>query len=1154
MPRMRSRILLFTPIAIFLAVLAANARWTGPDPCPGGAGWTEQTQLMNTGGASIAISGDTVVIGAPGDDANGTAAGAAYIVVRSGDDWIQQQKLIASDGAAHDWFGGAVAISGDTVVIGRGYPGAPQSYPAGFAYVFTRSGSVWTQQQKLMGFNTNGVFGGSVAINGDTIAVGATFDDNEMGVWAGSVYVFVRSGTLWALQQRLIPPDDPGFFGFAVDMSGDTIIVGSPFGSMPGAAYVFTRYGTAWSEQQKLTPAVWNGGDRFGYSVSISDDTVIVGKSNAGFTPGSADIFVRNGTVWTQEQTLTPSVGSQLDRFGNPVSISGNTVIVGATSGWTGSGPANGSAYIFVRSGTDWTQQQKLSDPVPRSSDVFGYAVVVSGDTVLVGDYADSAYIFMNACAAATPTNTATPTSTATDTATSTTTPTLTATETSTPTPAATPCASAGTLDTTFNGTGFVTTHFGSPRSDGARAMAIQPDGRIVAAGWHDDENIFQTFALARYNVDGTLDTSFNGNGKVTTPVGTVSSQALAVAVQPDGRIVAAGISSSAEYSSDFAVVRYTADGMLDTTFNGTGIVITPGGAAAAIALQSDGKIVLAGSAPNDTDEDFALVRYNSDGSLDTSFNGTGRVLTPFALLHDYAAAVAMQPDGRIVAAGITAYNWLSAQFALARYNTDGSLDTSFNGTGTVMTAVGATNDGANSVAIGPDGKIVAGGFTTTNPGNDADFAVVRYNTDGTLDTSLNGSGKVTTNLGADDRINAVAIQTDGKIVGAGYASTPYRDFALIRYNAGGTLDTSFNGTGMSVASFGTIDDQPFGVGIQADGRIVAAGTTLTTSQDFALARYNGSGACSGSSSISGTITYGNAIGAPATRFVSNVAVSSTAGSPSVTTMTDSTGQYTLTGFGATSYTVAASKTGGANSITSFDAAKIAQHVAGIALLTGNQIPVADVSGNGTVSSLDAAEIAKYVASLPPYGDAGIWKFTPTSRSYGSVAGAMTGEDYTALLMGEVSGNWNPAGARPARGPERGSIAVELPNITTEPDKDIVIPVHVEGAANKGVISYEFDLRYDPSVIQPSAAPVNLEGSASRGLSFVANPYEPGLLRVVVYGPMPISQNGVLLNLGFVAVGKAGAVSPLSFERIIFNEGEPRVAVAYGQVEIAGTD
>ena len=335
---------------------------------------------------------------------------------------------------------------------------------------------------------------------------------------------------------------------------------------------------------------------------------------------------------------------------------------------------------------------------------------------------------------------------------------------------------------------------------------------------------------------------------------------------------------------------------------------------------------------------------------------------------------------------------------------------------------------------------------------------------------------------------------------------------------------------------------------------------------------------------ISGTVTYGNAIPAT-TRFVSNVLISG-AGMIPVAGLTgglgSTEGQYLLVGFGAGAYTVMPTKTGGVNgAISSFDAGRIALHVAGPPnpQLSGNQLIVADVSGNGSISSLDAGMIAKFVAG-PPYvapgiGRTGTWRFIPVNRNYPSVVSILMGEDYSALLIGEVSGNWTNNGARPVGsgqsenedayaggstdlaeneagipvGPERG-IAVELPDVSVDVGKEVVIPVNVQSVSDKGVISYEFDLRYDPSVIQLVGDGVDLKETLSRGIAVVTNTTELGILRVVVYGVKPIDQNGVLLNLRFTAVGAVGSVSPISFERIMFNEGEPRVVVTDGAIEI----
>ncbi len=316
---------------------------------------------------------------------------------------------------------------------------------------------------------------------------------------------------------------------------------------------------------------------------------------------------------------------------------------------------------------------------------------------------------------------------------------------------------------------------------------------------------------------------------------------------------------------------------------------------------------------------------------------------------------------------------------------------------------------------------------------------------------------------------------------------------------------------------------------------------------------------------ISGTVTYGNAIGTPAPpRFVQGVLIDA-AGSPNVSDTTSASGTYSLNGFGAGSYTVTPSKTGGLNSgINAFDAARIAQHITGNGPLNSAQNIVADVSGTGGVSSFDAALIARFAASLgAPVGTSGNWLFQPVSNFHASVNGAVSNEDYSALLMGEVSGNWVNGGPRPVGIVESGKLKVESEDggVTGNPitvtardvkaaaDKEILIPIGVEGVANKGIIAYEFDLRYDPAVIRPQAEPVDLTGTVSRGLMAVVNADEPGLLRVVMYGPMPIDENGILLNLRFTAVGASGSSSSLIWERIIFNEGES-VTAADGRIEI----
>jgi hypothetical protein len=284
------------------------------------------------------------------------------------------------------------------------------------------------------------------------------------------------------------------------------------------------------------------------------------------------------------------------------------------------------------------------------------------------------------------------------------------------------------------------------------------------------------------------------------------------------------------------------------------------------------------------------------------------------------------------------------------------------------------------------------------------------------------------------------------------------------------------------------------------------------------------------------------------------------AGNPVVTDTTGALGTYSLSGFGAGPYTITPTKSGGVNgSISAFDSGRIAQYVtANILDLTFAQKFVADVTGDGSISSFDAALIARYVAGLSSLtGSTGNWVFDPASNFHASVTTDIMGEDYSALLMGDVTGNWgDPSPYRPAMrggGPERSAV-VTAPRLLASSDNEVVVPIAVQGAADKGIIACELDLRYDPAVLQPRTSPVELARTANDGFSIVANAKEPGLLRIVVYGARPLSRDGVLLNLKFTAVGAPGTVSPLTWERIMFNEGSPRSIANDGSVEISAAN
>jgi uncharacterized delta-60 repeat protein len=401
--------------------------------------------------------------------------------------------------------------------------------------------------------------------------------------------------------------------------------------------------------------------------------------------------------------------------------------------------------------------------------------------------------------------------------------------------------AAPGDLDPTFGSGGIVIAEFG-------RDIAIQADGKIVVVATSaDPETNNAEFAVARYNPNGSLDTSFGGTGMVLTPVGFFLDQAQAVAIQSDGKIVVVGLSESNSGNGwDMSLVRYNPNGSLDTSFNGTGKVITPVGtsssAAESVTIQTDGKIVVAGISRNGMNrEDFTVVRYNPNGSLDTTFNGTGKVMTPVSLF-DFARSVAIQTDGRIVVAGHVS-DGTTLFFGVVRYNSNGSLDTSFGGTGKVMTLVGNSGGEGKEVAIQADGKIVVVGNSLGRDGDSttSDFGIVRYNTDGSLDTSFGGTGKIIIPVGNYyDYATSAAIQADGKIVAAGRGSYngTNPNIAVVRLNPNGALDTTFGGTGKVTTQIAG-NEVAQAVAIQPDGKIVTVGYT-NSGIDSALVRYQG--------------------------------------------------------------------------------------------------------------------------------------------------------------------------------------------------------------------------------------------------------------------------------------------------------------------------
>jgi hypothetical protein len=339
------------------------------------------------------------------DDYNSLIKQAIEKRAISNNNWTVEAKLLASDGAEGDYFGLFVSIDGDTALIGAGCDD-DNGINSGSAYIFIRNGTTWSQQSKLLTSDgAEGDYFGTVSIDGNTALIGAWNDDNS-----GSAYIFIRNGTTWSQQSKLLASDGAtdDFFGWSVSIDGDTALIGAhgddDNGVDSGSAYIFIRNGTTWSEQAKLHASDGTEGDYFSYSVSIDGDTALIGTrddDDNGINSGSAYIFIRNGTTWSQQTKLHASDGTEGDRFGRSVSIDGDTALIGAW-GDDNNGDYSGSAYIFIRNGTTWSQQAKLHASDGTEGDYFGRSVSIDGDTPIIGaygdddngDYSGSVYVF----------------------------------------------------------------------------------------------------------------------------------------------------------------------------------------------------------------------------------------------------------------------------------------------------------------------------------------------------------------------------------------------------------------------------------------------------------------------------------------------------------------------------------------------------------------------------------------------------------------------------------------------------------------------------------------------------------------------------------------------------------------------------------------
>ena len=368
----------------------------------GGSSWTEQEKIHASAvgaghglGRGVHIDGDTVIAGAAGAHGASLNAGAAYVFRREGESWSEETKLFAAGGVAGEGFGNAVAVQGDTALVG-----APRddelAANAGAVYVFTREGTEWTERTKVFADDgaVDDLFGESVALAGTTALVGAWGDDYEFRTQAGAAYIFEGSGTIWGQKAKLTGTQrlSTSRFGFAVAIDGDTAIAGAYLASLhgldTGSAHVFSRVDGTWIGQDArlLAPDAAES-DRFGSAADMDGDTVLIGAAGnddrAG-NAGAAYVMIRNGSSWRLQAKLTASDAAAGDGFGNAVALDGDTAIIGA-AGADLAGFEDGAAYVFTRSGTVWSQQAKLSPPTPVGVERFGFAVDVDGDLAVVG-------------------------------------------------------------------------------------------------------------------------------------------------------------------------------------------------------------------------------------------------------------------------------------------------------------------------------------------------------------------------------------------------------------------------------------------------------------------------------------------------------------------------------------------------------------------------------------------------------------------------------------------------------------------------------------------------------------------------------------------------------------------------------------------------
>lgn len=372
-----------------------------------GLQWNEEQKLIASDGedgdmfgSSIDVAEDAIIVGASNADVNGNSnQGAAYIFRYDGNQWLQEQKLIASDGAEDDKFGISVAVSSENTAIIGGYSAdVAGDNNRGAAYLFRKSGNTWYQEQKLVASDGQGgdFFGNSVELEGNTAIIGAFGDDFFSGIDRGSVYIFEYTGMIWQQQQKLLDYDgsDGDVFGSSLALHEDSLIVGAYFAEVngsagQGAAYVYHHNGLNWVQKQKFVAYDGNINDMFGISVALDEDTVVIGawraESNGIHDTGKVYVSNRGSVQWPISGSHTANDGSLEDQYGISLVFDGETAVAGATGADIGGNINQGAAYVFIRNGPIWVQQQKLVAADGAAGDTFGASVAIDGDTILIG-------------------------------------------------------------------------------------------------------------------------------------------------------------------------------------------------------------------------------------------------------------------------------------------------------------------------------------------------------------------------------------------------------------------------------------------------------------------------------------------------------------------------------------------------------------------------------------------------------------------------------------------------------------------------------------------------------------------------------------------------------------------------------------------------